>query len=91
MEKIAWEKAWKISRKNGEKMRPQSVGKMWKTKEWKECENLTWKVLEKNVEKIGVEKTSINGLEEVKSVEKYQCGKKRDKFEWKNITYLVVG
>jgi hypothetical protein len=29
-------------------------------------------------------------LEEVKSVEKCQCGKKRDKFPWKNITYLVV-
>jgi hypothetical protein len=40
--------------------------------------------------KIGVEKTWINDLEEVKSVEKCQCGKKRDKFPWKNITYLVV-
>jgi hypothetical protein len=29
-------------------------------------------------------------VEEVKSVEKCQCGKKRDKFPWKNITYLVV-
>jgi hypothetical protein len=33
--------------------------------------------------KIGVEKTLI-------SVEKCQRGKKRDKFSWKNITYLVV-
>jgi len=33
--------------------------------------------------KIGVEKTWI-------SVEKCQHGKKRDKFPWKNITYLVV-
>jgi hypothetical protein len=33
--------------------------------------------------KIGVEKTWI-------SVEKCQRGKKRDKFPWKNITYLVV-
>ncbi len=33
--------------------------------------------------KIGVEKTWI-------SVEKCQRGKKRDKFQWKNITYLVV-
>jgi hypothetical protein len=40
--------------------------------------------------KIGVEKTWINDLEEVKSVEKCQCGKKRDKFPRKNITYLVV-
>ncbi len=48
------------------------------------------KFLEKNVEKIGVEETWINDLEEVKSVEKCQCGKKRDKFPWKNITYLVV-
>jgi hypothetical protein len=47
--------------------------------------------LEKNLEKIGFEKMSINGLDEVKSVEKYQGGKKRDKFAWKNITYLVVG
>jgi hypothetical protein len=46
--------------------------------------------LEKNVEKIGVEKTWINDLEEVKSVEKCQCGKKPEKFPWKNITYLVV-
>jgi hypothetical protein len=38
----------------------------------------------------GVEKTWINDLEEVKSVEKCQCGNKRDKFPWKNITYLVV-
>ncbi len=55
---------------------------IWKKceKEWKECEKLMWKFLEKNVEKIGVEKTSINGLEEVKSTERYQCGKKRDKF-----------
>ncbi len=45
--------------------------------------------LEKNG-KIGVEKTSINDLEEVKSVGKCQCGKKRDKFPWKNIIYLVV-
>jgi hypothetical protein len=36
------------------------------------------------------EKTWINDLEELKSVEKCQCGKKREKFPWKNITYLVV-
>ncbi len=52
--------------------------------------NSRGKILEKNVKKIGFEKTSINDLEEVKSVEKCQCGKKRDKFPWKNITYLVV-
>jgi len=46
--------------------------------------------LEKMWKKIGVEETWINDLEEVKSVEKCQCGKKRDKFPWKNITYLVV-
>jgi hypothetical protein len=46
-----------------------------------------WKKMWK---KIGVEKTWINDLEEVKSVKKCQCGKKRDKFPWKNITYLVV-
>jgi hypothetical protein len=38
---------------------------------------------EKMWKKIGVEKTWI-------SVEKCQRGKKRDKFPWKNITYLVV-
>jgi hypothetical protein len=55
VEKIVWEKCgknnkgkvWKISgkkihRKNGEKMRKQSVRKMWKTKECKECEKFTW-------------------------------------------------
>jgi hypothetical protein len=46
--------------------------------------------LEKKLEKIGVEKRWINGLEEVKNVEKCECGKKRNKFPWKNITYLVV-
>ncbi len=71
-------------------MRKQSVGKMWKTKEWKECEKFKWKFFGKKVEKICVEKTWINDLEEVKSVKKCQCGKKRDKFPWKNITYLVV-
>jgi hypothetical protein len=24
-------------------MKKQSVGKMWKTKEWKKCEKLMWK------------------------------------------------
>jgi hypothetical protein len=46
--------------------------------------------LEKNVEKFGFEKTWINDSEEVKSVEKFQCGIKREKFLWKNITYLVA-
>jgi hypothetical protein len=46
--------------------------------------------MEKFWKKIGVEKTWINELEEVKSMEKCQCGKKHDKFPWKNITYLVV-
>jgi len=45
--------------------------------------------LEKNVEKIGVEKTWVNDLEELKSMAKCQCGKKRENFPWKNITYLV--
>ncbi len=66
-------------------------GKCEKPKSGKNVKNSRGNFLEKNVEKNGVEKTSINGLEEVKSVEKYQCGKKRDKFAWKNITYLVVG
>jgi hypothetical protein len=65
-------------------------GKCEKPKNGKNVKNLRGKILEKNVEKIGVEKTWINDLEEVKSVEKCQCGKKRDKFPWKNITYLVV-
>ncbi len=86
---------WKISGKkcekkfienNGEEMRKQSVRKMWKTKEWKECE----KFWEKNVEKNWRWKNVDKWLGEVKSVEKCQCGKKRDKFPWKNITYLVV-
>jgi hypothetical protein len=42
------------------------------------------------VEKIRLEKTWINDLEEVKRVEKCQCGKKREKIQRKNITYLVV-
>ncbi len=46
--------------------------------------------LDKNVEKIGVVKTWINDLEEVKSVEKCECGKQRNKFPWKNIAFLVV-
>jgi hypothetical protein len=49
-----------------------------------------WKCFEKNVEKICLEKTWINDLEEMKRVEKCQCGKKREKFQRKNITYLVV-
>jgi hypothetical protein len=50
-----------------------------------------WKIFGKKCgKKIGVERTWINDLEEVKSVEKCQRGKKRDKFPWKNITYLVV-
>jgi hypothetical protein len=42
------------------------------------------------VEEIGVEKMWINDLEEVKSVEKCEHGKKHNKFMWKNITFLVV-
>jgi len=52
--------------------------------------NSRGKILEKNEEKIGVEKTWINDLEEVKSMEKCHCGKKHEKFRWKNIKYLVV-
>jgi hypothetical protein len=40
--------------------------------------------------KLALKKTWINDLEEVKSVDKCQCGKKCEKFPWKNITYLVV-
>ncbi len=65
-------------------------GKCEKPKSGKNVKNSRGKILEKNVEKIGVEKTWINDLEEVKSVEKCQCGKKRENFPWKNITYLVV-
>jgi hypothetical protein len=72
-------------------MRKQSVGKMWKTKEWKECEKFTWKTFGKKCgKKVTSKKAWINDLEEVKSVEKCQCGKKREKIPWKNITYLVV-
>ncbi len=67
---------------------------MWrkceKPKSGKNVKNSRGNFLEKNVEKIGVEKTWINDLEEVKSMEKCECGKKRNKFPWKNITYLVV-
>jgi hypothetical protein len=52
--------------------------------------NSRGKILEKNVEKIGFEKTWINESEEVKRVEKRHCGIKCEKFLWKNITYLVV-
>ncbi len=61
-----------------------------KNQRGKNVKNSLGNFLEKNVEKIGVKKTWINDLEEVKSVEKCQCGKKSDKFPWKNITYLVV-
>jgi hypothetical protein len=64
-----------------------SRGKIWK-KMWKKIGvEKTWISVEKfgkkMWKKIGVEKTWI-------SVEKCQRGKKRDKFPWKNITYLVV-
>jgi hypothetical protein len=36
-----------------------------------------------------MEKLWKNDLEEVKSVEKCQCGKKCEKLPWKNTTYLV--
>jgi hypothetical protein len=52
--------------------------------------NSRGKFLENFWKKIDVDKTWINDLEEVKSVEKCQRGNKRDKFPWKNITYLVV-
>ncbi len=58
-------------------------GKCGKPNSGKNVKNSLDKILEKNVEKIGVEKTWINDLEEVKSVEKCQCGKKREKFRWK--------
>jgi len=74
------------------------MGKKWGNKVWgkwekpksgKKVKNSRWKLLEKNVEKIGVEKTWISDLEEVKRMAKCQWGKKREKFPWKNITYLV--
>ncbi len=66
-------------------------GKCEKTKEWKECEKFTWKTFAKKCgKKVASKKALIKDLEEVKSVEKCQCGKKREKFPWKNITYLVV-
>ncbi len=65
-------------------------GKCEKPKSGLNVKNSRGKLLEKNVEKIGVENTWINYLEEVKSVGKCQCGKKRDKLPWKVITYLVV-
>jgi hypothetical protein len=52
-------------------------GKSEKTKSGKNVKNSRGKVLKKNVEKIGVERTWKNDLEEVKSVEKYyisSCG-----------------
>ncbi len=61
-------------------------GKCEKPKSGKNVKNSRGKILEK----IGSEKTWINDLEEMKSVEKCECGKKRNKFLWKNITYLVV-
>ncbi len=65
-------------------------GKCEKPESGKNVKNSRGKILEKMWKKIGVEKAWINDLEEVKSVEKCQCGKKRDKFPWENITYLVV-
>jgi hypothetical protein len=65
-------------------------GKCEKPKSAKNVKYSRGKILQKNVEKIGVEKKWINDLEEVKSVVKCQCGKKRENFPWKNITYLVV-
>ncbi len=65
-------------------------GKCEKPKSGKNVKNSLEKVLEKNVEKIGVEKRWTNDLEEVKSVGKCRSEKKRENFPWKNISYLVV-
>ncbi len=97
VKKIVWEKCeknnkgkvWKISGKKCEKKFIEKMGEKWGNKVWGKCEkpksgnnvkNSRGKFLEKNVEKNW----------RWKSVEKCQCGKKRDKFPWKNITYLVV-
>jgi len=57
---------------------------------WENVKNSGGNFLGKNVGKICVEKTWINDLEEVKRVEKCRCGKKHEKIQQKNITYLVV-
>ncbi len=59
MEKLAWEKCGKylekmgkkFRRKNGKEMRKQSVGKMKKTKEWKDYEKFTRQNFGKKCEK----------------------------------------
>jgi hypothetical protein len=69
------ENIWKKYEKNF----VENMGKNWKKKVWGKCEkpksgknakNSCWQILEKNVEKFGIEKMWINDLEEVKSVEK---------------------
>ncbi len=77
--------------KKCEKKFVQKMGKKSGNKVWGKCEKPKSGKNVKNscgifVEKIGIEKTWINDLEEVKSVEKCQCGKKCENFPWKNIT-----
>ncbi len=75
---IAWKKCGKYLEKN-EKKFVEKMGKKWGNKVRGKCEkpkneknvkNSREIFLGKNVEKICVEKTWINDLEEVKSVEK---------------------
>jgi len=71
-----------VETKCGGKVKNQRVKRMGKI----HMENF-WK---KMCKKLALAKTWINDLEEVKSVEKCQCGKKSENFPWKNITYIVV-
>jgi hypothetical protein len=65
-------------------------GKCEKPKSGKNVKSSHGNFLGKNVGKIGIDKTWINDLEGMKSVEKCECRNKCNKFPWKNITYLVV-
>jgi hypothetical protein len=52
--------------------------------------NSRGKILGKTVEKFGAEKTWINDLEEVKGVEKFQCGNLVEKYYISSCDYFCA-